>query len=394
MAINPTTGILTVRDGSNLVSPSGNGDLQVILGRRSCFSKLQLICDVNESRTYLEKINIWSKFKPVRDANVFVLKDTIATTLASGLQPVMANTRAALISAVQAALGSNEYKFHGETTLVKYLRPDPANGYPARPYDFDGYDPNATLDTSFPTTPIDGVGPTWGEGYIDLTDTTLTNKTLSNDTNLKTYYTNNMVATRASRQQLHLFDILYNNNALLPTRGVIFFTHNSNTYSYEGTVPFSTDANLVNDLASPSGLTSTVVEFYCNPGNSYVAVPTWAYEVVGYARWSFAGTFIDLDASDWININFEYDTNFTIFGRLELALQESSDSGATWSDLSSATTYILADQHEQVDVRDNYKAYQTRSTDSGHWFRAIVRGSAWNSGNMETYFTTNTIQIP
>ncbi len=372
-----------------LTAPMSTGDISYALSN----SSLDLGSLIQRGT-----INKWAKFKPVKSSLVNIDKQTLVTTYASGMSCVTGSTQSQFVNNVVSAMSNPDYQWKGELDMIKYTRPDITSGDMARALDLDGYIANSELDMSFPQSAGYSVGRTWSDGKIMLIDKTenLNNKTLSDDTSQKTYYRNNMLgANVVSRPLLHIYDIMYygggygsdSGAGLHPNRGVIFFTEDGEQYVFVGTVPFKDNGTFRGAISSPTGKTSTVCEFYCTPGSKYVAIPGMTYDVTGYSRFSFEGTFVDSN-DGYVYITFNHDALWEVFGELHICLKISSD-GTTWDRVQTTDKTIVYNHELTSDYSDRYDYYF--HDDIGKYVCVEIYGNddtSVGSVNDEIYYTT------
>lgn len=137
MSYNETTKILTFKtEGGKKIALNGNGDLQKALSRNGVMSHLQLVCDVDDNNTRVNKINIWAKYKPFRDATIFT--DFYSDTNSARLSALRtSNFGLDVITADGSTL--NNSSIAGAFKQIWTYYPPRAGQDPARVFDFDGY---------------------------------------------------------------------------------------------------------------------------------------------------------------------------------------------------------------------------------------------------------------
>lgn len=124
------------------IAANGQGDLQLALGR-SVLSHSQLVGDVDANGNPVNRINMWAKYKPFRDATV-----AFASSAARELAREVANYGISIPSAgFGSIIGNNGMIANLASAAWSYVKPRVGTD-PLRALDFDGYRPGATSPIS------------------------------------------------------------------------------------------------------------------------------------------------------------------------------------------------------------------------------------------------------
>lgn len=129
------------------IALNGQGDLQLALGRTTCFSEIQLVADIDSAGQDVGKINIWAKYKPFRSTTAAYSFDSSKSTPAlrspdRWAAALNANYGLNIQSPSGAALGTPTSGFFANILAgsLPWVYQKPVSGTnPLRALDFDGY---------------------------------------------------------------------------------------------------------------------------------------------------------------------------------------------------------------------------------------------------------------
>lgn len=119
------------------IAANGQGDLQLALGRPTCFSQIELVGDINSNGVAVNKVNIKSKFKPFRHSTIAFAGSGEGSDRELALQQVNLGYSMPNYSTLEALFAAALAAGQG-STLWTWNKPV-SGSHPLRALDFDGY---------------------------------------------------------------------------------------------------------------------------------------------------------------------------------------------------------------------------------------------------------------